>query len=255
MIKSDAVKSRMETGMTFLEFSYALMQSFDFLHLFKTKKCIIEAGSQDQWFNIISGIDLIHKKENKEVFGITFPLLLDSDGNKIGKSQGNPIWLDPNKTSPFDFFQFWRNVPDEMVKSLFLMFTFLSVDSINSMDFGDINARKKHLAFLMTEIVHGTEVASKTQAQVELLFENKGKTNLEAIKFQDNISIVDIMVSCNLAKSKSDARNLISGKGISISNNIIQDFSKLISIQEFGEDIIIRKGKKTFVRVILEKKE
>lgn len=215
MIKSETFKSRLETGLSFLEFSYVLLQGNDFHHLFKTYNCTLQIGGSDQFANILHGINLIHKKEHKEAFGLTIPLLVDSAGNKFGKSAGNAIWLDKNKTSPFDFWQFWRNVPDDMVKTLFMFFTFFSPEEINSNDV-DINAQKVQLASTITEIVHGTEATRAVENKIQQLFGTPDKlTELDAT-FESHKLLSEIMVALGVAKSKSDAMRLMAGNGVKI---------------------------------------
>jgi tyrosyl-tRNA synthetase len=250
MIKSDTFKSRLETGLSFLEFSYALLQGNDFHHLFKNHNCTLQIGGSDQFANILHGINLIHKKEHKEAFGLTIPLLTDSNGNKFGKSAGNAIWLDKNKTSVFDFWQFWRNVPDDMVNMLLRFFTFLSVEEINN-DFVNtlgasfakpgvnINDKKAQLASIVTEMVHGAEETRAVENKVQQLFRAPHSlTELDAL-FESPKFISEIMVALGIAKSKSDAIRLIAGNGVKIDGNLVTNNCQLNEGTFF-----IEKGKK-----------
>lgn len=215
MIKSETFKSRLETGLSFLEFSYALLQGNDFYHLFKTYNCTLQIGGSDQFANILHGINLIHKKEHKEAFGLTIPLLVDSSGNKFGKSAGNAIWLDKDKTSVFDFWQFWRNVPDDMVETLFMFFTFLSPEEISS-NCSNINQQKAQLASIVTEMVHGAEATRLVETKVQQLFGDKSRlTDLDATLESPKL-LSEIMVILGVAKSKSDAMRLMAGNGVKI---------------------------------------
>jgi tyrosyl-tRNA synthetase len=255
MLRADCFKSRMENGLSFLEFNYMLMQAFDFFELNRRHNCVLQIGGDDQWSNILAGIDLIHKKSEQEAFGLTITLLTNSAGQKMGKTEKGAVWLDKNLTSVFDFFQFWRNLPDSEVMNCFKLLTLLSVEEIDNIPFStidEINSAKKRLAFELTKMVHGELEAVTTLRQAEALFEKKEGIDIEAISIQDNLSILDLLVRCNFAKSKSDARNLINGRGISINDITITDPTLHISRLSNDDELIVRKGKKKFCRIIIE---
>ena len=248
MLRADCFKSRMESGLSFLEFNYMIMQAFDFLHLHQTLDCVLQIGGDDQWSNILAGIDLIHKKTGHEVFGLTLPLLTNSDGTKMGKTETGAVWLDAEKTPVFEFFQFWRNIPDDKVRECINFFTF---DPPAPEALTNINWAKKFLAFEVTQLVHGKEAAQQALEQAEALFEKRNTTELETIPVTDGIHVLDILVKLNFAKSRTDGRNLISNRGITINDEVITDPTIVISKSQFGSDIVIRKGKKHFCRILI----
>jgi len=255
MLRADCFRSRMENGLSFLEFNYMLMQAFDFFELNKRHNCVLQVGGDDQWSNILAGIDLIHKKTGREAFGLTITLLTNSAGQKMGKTEKGAVWLDKNLTSVFDFFQFWRNLPDSEVINCFKLLTFLPLEEIEKIPFStieEINQAKKMLACELTEIVHGMTEAATALKQAEALFEKKEATEIEAISIPDNLSVLDLLVSCKFAKSKTDARNLINGRGISINDITITDPTLHISRLSNDNELMVRKGKKKFCRVIIE---
>lgn len=254
MLRAECFKSRFEKGLSFLEFNYMILQSEDFRQLFLNQKCLIQIGGDDQWSNILAGIDLIHKKEKGKAYGITVPLLIKSDGTKMGKTEKGAVWLDENKTSIFDFFQFWRNISDDQVIKCFKMLTFLSLEEIDKIPFNnthDINSAKKTLAHCITEIVHGKAKADLALEQSKSIFEDKSFD--ESFILKDSINIVDLLVLCKFAKSKSDARNLINGNGISINQKNIKDIHLLVSEAEFSKHFVIKKGKKNYLKITFEK--
>ena len=253
MLRADCFKSRMENGLSFLEFNYMVMQACDFWKLNEQENCVLQIGGDDQWSNILAGIDLIHKKEKKEVFGMTLPLLLNSDGTKMGKTEKGAVWLDEEKTSVFDFFQFWRNVSDTEVMKCFKMLTFLSLEEIDAIPFStvaEINAAKKKLAHAMTEIVHGKLAADATLEMAEALFESRDSEAMDTMEIDDGIHILDLLVVAKLAKSRTDARNLINGRGVAINDQVLDNPTLLVNRLEFGGDLVVRKGKKNFRRFI-----
>lgn len=255
MLRADCFKSRMESGLSFLEFNYMIMQAFDFLHLNRIADCNLQIGGDDQWSNILAGIDLIHKKEKKEAFGLTLPLLVNSSGQKMGKTEKGAVWLNAEKTSPFDFFQFWRNLPDTEVIKCLKMLTFLPVEEINKLPFttpDEINFTKKMLAFELTKMVHGEGVANESLQKAEALFAANDPTLLEATVIDNNISVLDLLVKCGFAKSKSEGRNLINGRGISINDQVVTEQTLVITSDQFTNDVIIRKGKKNFSRLLIK---
>jgi len=248
MLRAECFKSRMEHGLSFLEFNYMIMQAQDFRILHLEEDCILQIGGDDQWSNILAGIDLIHKKHGHEVFGLTLPLLVNSDGTKMGKTERGAVWLDANKTSPFEFFQFWRNIPDDQVDKCFLFFT----DWISGPV--DINQRKKILAFEITKLVHGESIARQALEQAEALFEKRDTSSIEAVSIKEGTHILDLLMVCGFAKSRTDGRNLIGNRGISINQEVLTDPTIIISRNQFGNELIIRKGKKGFCRLLIEDK-
>jgi tyrosyl-tRNA synthetase len=257
MLRADCFKSRMEGGLSFLEFNYMIMQAFDFFRLHTDINCQLQVGGDDQWSNMLAGINLIHKKSNKEAICLTLPLLTTSTGQKMGKTEKGAIWLDPNKTSVFDFFQFWRNLPDTDVIRCFKLLTFISIEEIENLPFSsvaEINTAKKKLAFEITKIVHGEDQATLVLNQVESLFEKQDVSQMKSHFISDSTSIIDLIVQAKFAKSKTEARNLINGKGISVNDITITDPTLSISEAQFGKEIVVRKGKKNFCKFIIEGK-
>lgn len=251
MLRAECFKSRMEQGLSFLEFNYMILQAQDFRMLNLQENCVLQIGGDDQWSNILAGIDLVHKKEGREVFGLTLPLLVNSDGTKMGKTEKGAVWLDPNKTSPFEFFQFWRNIPDNKVKECINFFT----NEVNSEDsiLLNINQHKKFLAFEITKLVHGEDEAQRSLEQAEALFEKKTFV-MEAVSIAEGIHILDLIIKCNFAKSRTDARNLIANRGITINGEVQDNPTINISKSVFGNELVIKKGKKHFCRLIIEDK-
>jgi tyrosyl-tRNA synthetase len=250
MLRAECFKSRLEGGLSFLEFNYMIMQAFDFLHLHQTLDCVLQVGGDDQWSNMLAGVDLIHKKTGHEVFALTLPLLTNSDGTKMGKTEKGAVWLDPDKTSPFEFFQFWRNIPDDKVQQCLLLFT----DWFNDKVVNDINELKKLLAFDMTGLVHGKKLAQQALEQAEALFEKRDNSNLEPIKVSEGSLVLDMLVKVGFAKSRTDARNLINNRGITINDEVQTNPTLILSKIIFGNDIVVRKGKKHFCRLLIEDK-
>lgn len=256
MLRADCFKSRMENGgLSFLEFNYMLLQAFDFFHLFETQRCVLQVGGDDQWSNILAGIDLIHKKTGKEAFGLTIPLMTTSDGHKMGKTEKGAIWLNKFKTSVFDFFQFWRNLPDGDVIKFFKLLTFVPVSEIESIPFSsveEVNAAKKRLAFEITKFVHGNDEAALALKQAEALFEKNDTSVIKPTIINDNHSVLDLIIKCGFAKSRTDARNLINGRGISINDEVLTDPTLNITKLKFGNDVIVKKGKKKISRFTIK---
>lgn len=252
MLTADCYKRRMETGLTFFEFNYMLMQAYDFLVLYKKYNCSLEIGGNDQWSNILAGADLIRRKEQATAFGMTFKLLLTSEGTKMGKTAKGALWLDPNKTSPYEFYQYFRNVADADVKNTMCLLTYLPIEKINELcdvEGEKINEAKKVLAFEITKIVHGEEEAMKAQSAAEALFGGSGdidsmpSTKIDSLP----ISITDLLVQTKLAPSKGQARTLIEQGGIAINDEKITDTNYMIN--DIDDYIVIKKGKKTFHKV------
>ncbi|MDD4698994.1 MAG: tyrosine--tRNA ligase [Oscillospiraceae bacterium] len=262
MLSFECYKQRLERGLSFFELNYMLMQSYDFLVLNKKHNCVLEMGGDDQWSNIIGGVELIRKAEGKEAYGLTFNLLLTSEGKKMGKTENGAVWLDPNKTSPYEFYQYWRNVGDADVIKCLKMLTFVPLDEIREMEKlegSQLNAVKERLAFELTKLIHGEEEATKAMNSAKSLFgvgiddENMPATVLDESKFTDgSIGIMDLLFECGLAPSKGEARRLVQQGGIAIDNVKITDLALAVSLDSIREnDIIIKKGKKVFHRVKL----
>lgn len=252
MLTAECFKKRLEKGLSFLEFNYMLMQAYDFLVLYKKYNCSLELGGNDQWSNILAGADLIRRKEQATAFGLTFKLLTTTEGIKMGKTAKGALWLDPEKTSPYEFYQYFRNIADADVKNVMCMLTFLPLEEINKLcnvEGEKINDAKKVLAFEITKIVHGEEEAIKAQNAAEALFSGGADLgNMPATKIENlPISIVDLLVATKLAPSKGQARTLIEQGGISIDDEKISDVNYMI--EKIDGHIILKKGKKTFHKV------
>jgi tyrosyl-tRNA synthetase len=256
MLRADCFKSRMENGgLSVLEFNYMLLQAFDFFHLFERQKCLLQVGGDDQWSNILAGIDLVHKKTGKQVFGLTLPLLTNAAGQKMGKTEKGAVWLDSSKTSIFDFFQFWRNLPDSDVIKCFKLLTFVSVEEIDAMPFSsvtEINFAKKRLAFELTKFVHGDDEAALALKQAEALFETNDASAVDTISVSDNTHVLELIIMGGFAKSRTEARNLINGRGISINDEVLTNPTITITKSQFGNDVVVKKGKKNFCRFTIK---
>ena len=252
MLAAECYKKRLETGLTFFEMSYMLMQSYDFLHLYNEYGCKLEIGGNDQWSNIIGGVNLIRKIGKDDSFGLTFKLLTTKEGKKMGKTEKGALWLSPEKTSPYEFYQYWRNVEDESIENVFNMLTFLPTDKIKelcSVKDERINEAKKILAFEITKLVHGEEEAKKAEEAANALFNGSGNLeNMPSTKIDNtNISILDALILSGLAPSKGQARTLINQGGISLNDSKITDVNYMISDSDFTEGYaILKKGKKFF---------
>ena len=263
MLRAECYKQRMEKGLSFFEFNYMIMQSYDFYHLFKNYNCNMQFGGDDQWSNMLGGTELIRKKLGKDAHAMTITLLTDSQGKKMGKTAGNAVWLDPNKTSPFEFYQYWRNVADADVLKCIRMLTFLPIEEINQMDGWEgsqLNTAKEILAYELTKMVHGEDEANKAQEAARAIFANGGvsadmpTTTVSASDFTDGkIAVVDLLVVSKLAPSKGEAKRLIQGGGVLVGDKKADGFGATVDMSEFGEDgLIIKKGKKTFHRFVIE---
>ncbi|MBQ1859810.1 MAG: tyrosine--tRNA ligase [Clostridia bacterium] len=261
MLRAECYKQRMERGLSFLEFNYMIMQSYDFLYLHDHYGCNMQFGGDDQWSNMLAGTELIRKKRGEDAFAMTITLLLNSEGKKMGKTAKGAVWLDPNKTSPFDFYQYWRNVDDADVMKCIRMLTFLPLETIEEMDHWDdsrINEKKKILAYELTTLVHGEEEAKKAEATAAALFsgagsdENMPSTELaESDVPEEGISLPDLMVRCGLCPSKSAARRLIQQGGVSLNGETASDENAMISRSQLKDGVKIRKGKKVYHRAVL----
>ena len=261
MLRAECYKQRMEKGLSFLEFNYMIMQSYDFYHLFQHYNCNMQFGGNDQWSNMLGGTELIRKKLGKDAHCMTITLLTDSQGNKMGKTAGNAVWLDPNKTSPYDFYQYWRNVGDDDVLKCIRMLTFLPMEQIEEMacwEGSQLNQAKEILAYELTALVHGKEEAEKAQAAAKALFSTGGDlsnmpaTELTADDFVDEkIGALSLLVKCGLAASNGEARRLIQQGGVSMGDAKMTDAAALFSRDTFaGDGVIIKKGKKVFHRAV-----
>ena len=258
MLAAECYKSRMETGLTFLEFNYMLMQSYDFYRLFTDYDCKVEFGGDDQWSNIIGGVELIRRKAGKDAYGMTFQLLTNSEGKKMGKTEKGAVWLDPEKTSPYDFFQYWRNVGDADVVKCLKMLTFVPMEQINKyaeMEGSALNAAKETLAFELTKLVHGEAEAQKALDAARALFSAHGDaehmptTELTEADFTDGkITLIDMMVKSKLTASKGEARRLIQQNGVAFKGETVSDISASFQPSDFTDDAVVRKGKKVFHR-------
>ena len=261
MLRAECYKQRMEKGLSFLEFNYMIMQSYDFYHLYKEYGCNMQFGGDDQWSNMLGGTELIRKKLGKDAHCMTITLLTDSQGKKMGKTAGNAVWLDAAKTTPYEFYQYWRNVADADVLKCIRMLTFLPIEQINAMDSWEgaqLNEAKEILAYELTEMVHGKDEADKAKEASKALFgagasdENMPTTEITAEQLSDSaIGIMDLLIACGLTPSKSEARRLIQGGGVFVDDEKVSDVYMSIPADKLADGIKIRKGKKTFHRAIL----
>ncbi|MFR9216322.1 MAG: tyrosine--tRNA ligase [Ruthenibacterium sp.] len=262
MLRAECYKQRMEKGLSFLEFNYMIMQSYDFYHMFQHYGCNMQFGGDDQWSNMLGGTELIRRKLGKDAYAMTITLLTDSQGKKMGKTAGNAVWLDPNKTSPFEFYQYWRNVDDADVMKCIRMLTFLPLEQIDEMDAWQgeqLNRAKEVLAFELTKMVHGEQAACSAQATAKSLFsgaaeaENMPATTLKAGELpQQGLSILDALVACGLAASKGEARRLIQQGGISLDGEKAMDPTAVLPAGALEKGLVIKKGKKVYHKLIVE---
>ncbi|ADK16846.1 MULTISPECIES: tyrosine--tRNA ligase [Clostridium] len=260
MLTAECFKQRLERGLSFLEFNYMLMQGYDFLELNRRYGCVLELGGDDQWSNIIAGVELIRKKEQKPAFGMTFTLLTKSDGKKMGKTEGGAIWLDPEKTSPYEFYQYWRNIGDADVEKCLALLTFLPMDEVKrlgSLPGEEINEAKKVLAYEVTKIVHGLKEAEKAKEAAEALFSGgQNMENVPTVEIGENslgCSIVELLADLQILPSKSEVRRLIQQNGLTVNDEKITDPKLLITKDSFKDgEMLIRRGKKKYNRIILK---
>lgn len=263
MLTAESIKTRMERGLSFLEFNYMLMQSYDFLRLYEDYSCTMQLGGDDQWSNILGGIDLIRRAHQDTAYGMTFTLLTNREGKKMGKTQSGAVWLDPQKFSPYDFFQYWRNVDDADVIRFLKMLTFLPIEEIEEMERWEgsqLNKAKEMLAFELTKLVHGEDEAQKALKTTRVIFsgvreeENMPTTVLKQDDFTDGkIGLLSLLVSCGLCKSNGEARRLITQGGITLDGNKTQDQSLFLSAAQIKESpVVIKKGKKTYHKIEME---
>ena len=260
MLTADCYKQRLERGLTFLEFNYMIMQAYDFLELHRQTGCVMQMGGADQWSNILAGADLIRRKESKPAYGLTFTLLTTSDGRKMGKTEKGALWLDPEKTSPYDFYQYWRNVDDADVQKCLALLTFLpmaEVRRLGALKDQEINTAKKVLAYEVTQLVHGKQEADKAQQAAEALFGGAGALdNVPTVNISQEMigsKLVDVLAVTGIFASKSEGRRLIQGGGLYVADVKVADPEAVLGADVFeGDSVLIRKGKKSYHRLVLE---
>ncbi|MBR6689264.1 MAG: tyrosine--tRNA ligase [Clostridia bacterium] len=263
MLDAECFKMRMEKGLTFFELNYMLMQSYDFLKLFETENCRVQIGGDDQWSNMLAGVDLIRKIHKSGSFCVTCPLLLNSDGTKMGKTVKGALWLDPEKTTPYEFYQYWRNIEDASVNQVLRSLTYLPMDEVNrlsSLKDEQINEAKKIAAFEITKLIHGEEEALKAKQTAEELFENRQNAdNMPTVElakdsFVDGvIGLLDVMVVANVAKSKGEGKTLIAGGGVSLDDEKVTDIFKKLDLADFEKGyVVLKKGKKVFIKLVIK---
>ncbi len=263
MLTAECYKSRMEQGLTFFEFNYMLMQSYDFLELNRRYGCCLQMGGNDQWSNILGGVDLIRRKEQKPAFGLTFKLLTTSDGKKMGKTQKGAVWLDPNRTSPYEFYQYWRNIEDVKVEECLGLLTFLPMDEVRrlgALEGAEINKAKEVLAYEITKIVHGEEEAKKAQDAAKALFVSGGVAGSVPTytypkdTLDTGVDIVSILVDTKLAPTRSEARRLVKQGGVTVNDVKVPSFDSVYGSKDFNESgaFMVKKGKKGFYQIKAE---
>ena len=257
MLRAECYKQRMEKGLSFLEFNYMIMQSYDFYWLFKNKGVNLQFGGDDQWSNMLGGTELIRRKLGEDAHAMTITLLTDSQGKKMGKTAGNAVWLDPDKTSPFEFFQYWRNVGDADVMKCIRMLTFIPIEEIEEIEKWDdsrINEKKELLAYELTSLVHGKEEADKAKEASHALFAGGGDdSNMPTTEIdvsEEGMGVIDLMLACGLAASKGEARRLIQQGGVTIDGEKVADFGAVVTKAALKEGVRIKKGKKIFHKAI-----
>ena len=263
MLRAECYKQRMEKGLSFLEFNYMIMQSYDFYYLFKEYGCNMQFGGDDQWSNMLGGTELIRRKLGKDAYAMTITLLMNSEGKKMGKTASGAVWLDPNKTSPYEFYQYWRNVGDDDVLKCIRMLTFLPLEEIDKMDHWEgaqLNTAKEILAYELTKLVHGEEEATKAQETARGLFSKGGDTaNMPATALtpadltDGAIGVMELMLRCGLVPSKGEARRLIQQGGVEVAGEKVKEISAAVTADQLaGDGIVLKKGKKVFHRAYLE---
>jgi tyrosyl-tRNA synthetase len=260
MLSAECYKQRMEKGLSFLEFNYMIMQSYDFYALFQKYGCNLQFGGDDQWSNMLGGTELIRRKLGKDASAMTITLLLNSEGKKMGKTQSGAVWLDPNKTSPFDFYQYWRNVGDADVLKCIRMLTFLPLEEINKMDTWEgaqLNTAKEILAYELTKLVHGEEEAEKAQASARALFSAGNAADMPTAELtaedfvEGKIDILTLLAKSGLVPSKSEARRAVQQGGVMVEGEKVTDIKKEYTAEELGgEGLVVKKGKKNFRKVV-----
>ena len=256
MLSAECYKERLERGLTFLEFNYMIMQSYDFLQLYKKYNCKMQMGGSDQWSNILGGVELIRKVEGGSAYGLTFTLLTTSEGKKMGKTEAGAIWLDPEKTSPYDFYQYWRNVDDRDVEKCLALLTFLPMEEVKrlgSLEGSRINEAKEVLAFELTKTIHGEEEALKAQAAARALFSSGSNleaaptTEISGAEMQQGINILDLLMKTGLTTSRGEGRRLVQQGGLYIGEERVNDTDLVITEESFSDGtLLLRKGKKVY---------
>ncbi len=256
MLRAECYKQRMEKGLSFLEFNYMIMQAYDFLYLHNNYGCNMQFGGDDQWSNMLAGSDLIRRKTGDNAYAMTITLLLNNEGKKMGKTASGAVWLDPNKTSPFEFYQYWRNIDDADVMKCIRMLTFIPLEEIDEMEKWDdsrINEKKELLAHELTSLVHGEEEANKARATSQALFSGEGDdANMPSTVIEDDkltggeINVIDLLIACGLASSKGEARRLIDQGGISLNGEKVTDIALMVTKDALTDGVKIKKGKKVF---------
>ena len=261
MLTAECYKQRMEKGLSFLEFNYMIMQSYDFYQLFQKYGCNMQFGGDDQWSNMLGGTELIRRKLGKDAYAMTINLLLNSEGKKMGKTQSGAVWLDPNKTTPFDFYQYWRNVSDQDVLKCIRMLTFLPLEEIEEMDKWEgsqLNQAKDILAYELTKLVHGEEEAVAARDASKALFSTGSAANMPTetitsdIFTEGKVDILQLLISANLATSRNEARRAVEQGGVSVNGDKVTDTHTVYEATDFAEEFILKKGKKKFCKVVLE---
>ena len=259
MLRAECYKQRLAQGLSFLEFNYMIMQSYDFYYLYKNYGCNFQFGGDDQWSNMLGGTELIRRKLGKDANAMTITLLTDSNGKKMGKTAGNAVWLDPNKTSPYDFYQYWRNVGDADVLKCIRMLTFLPIEQINEMDAWEgsqLNTAKEILAYELTKMVHGEEEAEKAQASAKALFGAGAQADMPTTTLADedfadgNVDILTILVKSGLVPSRSEARRAVEQGGVTVDGEKVTDIKTVYAREDMKDGLVIRRGKKSFKKVI-----
>ena len=261
MLSAECYKQRMEKGLSFLEFNYMIMQSYDFYHLYKTYGCNMQFGGDDQWSNMLGGTELIRRKLGKDAYAMTINLLLNSEGKKMGKTQSGAVWLDPKKTTPYDFYQYWRNVADADVLKCIRMLTFLPLEEIDAMDAWEgaqLNRAKEILAYELTKLVHGEEEANKAQASAKALFGAGAGGDIPTADIANDdltdggIDILTLLVKAGLVPSKSEARRAVEQGGVTADGEKVTDIKKIYTAEDLANGIVLKRGKKSFKKVVLK---
>ena len=262
MLTAECYKRRMETGLTFLEFNYMIMQSYDFLQLFKTHGCRLQIGGDDQWSNMLGGADLIRRKEQEDAFALTCKLIMTHDGKKMGKTEQGALWLDPERTSPYEFYQYWRNVADQDVERFLGLLTFLPMEEVRrlgALEGAEINEAKKVLAFEITKMIHGEEEATKAAEAAAALFAGGGASQnvptfeVTAAELAEDNRITTLLASCGLCKSRGDARKMVESGAVAANDEKVTDINMAITAEMIGADgLLLRKGKKGYCRLMLK---
>ncbi|PHO07934.1 tyrosine--tRNA ligase [Thermoanaerobacterium thermosaccharolyticum] len=260
MLTAECFKTRLERGLSFLEFNYMLMQAYDFLMLNKKYGCVLQMGGDDQWSNILAGVDLVRRKEGKQVYGMTFTLLTTSEGKKMGKTEKGAVWLDAEKTPPYDFYQYWRNVDDSDVEKCLSLLTFLPMDEVRrlgSLKDKEINEAKKVLAYEVTKLVHGEDEARKAQKAAEALFEGSGDlSNVPTSTITSSMlgsNLLDVLVKTGIIPSKSEGRRLITQGGLYVNDENVKDINAVVTEDMFKQGyMLVRKGKKSYNKIVIQ---